>query len=506
MTLNNKNVLFIYPTLFKVTGLPIGIASMSAVLKKGGFRVKVFDTAFYDLSHKQDGDKIRADRLMSKRIINEDKHWKVKTTDIKQDLINVINEFKPKIIGISMLEPDYEISLTLTRLVKQRFKDIIIVAGGVFPTLSPEIVIKESSIDIVCLGEGETALLELCNRVAAGVDYHDIAGLWIKSSGKIIKNKPGALHDVNALPHPDFTGFDEGFFYKPMQGKLYKMVNIETSRGCPYSCSYCSGPKLKKFFLDNNCGKYYRNMSMEKVFEQLYYQIEKHSPEFIYFSSETFLAMTDKEFKTFIEEYRKIKIPFWFQTRFETLKDEHIRLLKEVGMFWLTLGVEHGDEAFRKRILNRTCTNKAIYNGISILNKYDFGASLNNIMGFPFETRELIFETIKLNKGLYEINKKLEFNIFMFVPYLGSELYSVCKDNGLLPDREYSYSGTLDDETVLNFPEEYKRELKGLIKTFNLYVKLPEKYYPQIKIAEHSDEEGDAMFNRLSRLVEEGSF
>ena len=142
----------------------------------------------------------------------------------------------------------------------------------------------------------------------------------------------------------------------------------------------------------------------------------------------------------------------------------------------------------------------------NILEKYDFGASLNNIMGFPFETRELIFETIKLNKGLYEINKKLEFNIFMFVPYLGSELYSVCKDNGLLPDREYSYSGTLDDETVLNFPEEYKRELKGLIKTFNLYVKLPEKYYPQIKIAEHSDEEGDAMFNRLSRLVEEGSF
>jgi len=505
MTPNKKNVLLIYPTLFKVTGLPIGISSLSAVLKKGGYRVKVFDTAFYDLRHQEDGDKIRADRLMSKRIANEEKHWQVKTTDIKSDLIKTINEFEPKIVGISILEPNYGISLMLTRLVKQHFKDIIVVAGGVFPTLSPEIVIKESSIDIVCLGEGETALLELCNRVSSGVDYRNIAGLRVKSGGKIMKNKPGILHDINALPHPDFSAFNEGFFYKPMQGRLYKMVNVETSRGCPYSCSYCSGPKLKKFFLNNNCGKYYRNMNMGKIIEQIYYQIQKHSPEFIYFSSETFLAMTKKDFNTFIEEYRKIKIPFWFQTRFETLKDEYIKALKEVGMFWLTLGVEHGNEAFRKKILKRTCTNKDIIDGISILKKHNFGASLNNIMGFPHENRELIFETIKLNKQLYQINKKLEFNIFMLVPYRGSEIYSVCKENGLLPDGDYSYSGTLDDESVLNFPKEYKQELKGLIKTFNLYVKLPEKYYPQIKIAERSDKEGDAMFKRLSRLLEEDS-
>lgn len=503
---NNKNVLLIYPALFKVTGLPIGIASLSAVLKKEGYRTKVFDTAFYDLSHQEDGDTLRAERLMSKRIVNEEKHWKVKATDIKNDLINIINKFKPKIVGVSILEPNYEISLMLTRLVKQHFKDIIVIAGGVFPTLSPEIVIKESSIDIICLGEGETALLELCDRVSTGADYHNIAGLWIKSNGKIHKNNPGILHDINTLPHPDFSAFDEGFFYKPMQGKLFKMINIETSRGCPYSCSYCSGPKLKRFFLKNNCGNYYRNVSMEKIFEQTYYQIQKHSPEFIYFSSETFLAMTKKDFRAFIEEYRKIKIPFWFQTRFETLTDEHIKALKEVGMYWLTLGIEHGNEEFRKKILKRTCSNKAIFDGISILSKYNFGASLNNIMGFPFENRELIFDTIKLNKGLYQINKKLEFNIFMLVPYRGSELYDVCKQNGLLPERDYSYSGTLSDESVLNFSEEYKQELKGLIKTFNLYVKLPEKYYPELKIAERDDEEGEAMFKYLSRLLEENPF
>ena len=279
MTQNKDRVLLIYPTFFKITGLPVGIASLSAVLKKSGYQIKVFDTVFYDLSNKQDWDKLRADRLMSKRIVNEEQHWKVKTTAIKKDLIESINEYKPKIVGISISEPNYEIALMLTCLIKQHFKDIVIIAGGVFPTLSPEIVIEESSIDIVCLGEGETSLLELCNRISNDNDYHNIKGLWVKYKGKVHKNNPGILHNINDLPHPDFSVFDEELFYKPMQGKLYKMVNIETSRGCPYNCTYCSSPKLKEFFLRNSGSSYYRSMDMEKIIEQIYYQIDKHSPE-----------------------------------------------------------------------------------------------------------------------------------------------------------------------------------------------------------------------------------
>ena len=206
----------------------------------------------------------------------------------------------------------------------------------------------------------------------------------------------------------------------------------------------------------------------------------------------------------FIEEYKKIRIPFWFQTRFETITEERIKALKEVGMFWLTLGVEHGNEEFRKNILKRTCSNKSILEGTSILNKYDVGASLNNMIGLPFENRELIFETIKLNKKLFEINNRLEFNVFMFAPFRGCELYDLCEQNGLLPDKACSATSDLSDESILNFSKAYKQELKGLMKTFNLYVKLPEKYYPQIKIAERSDEKGIAMFKYLSRFLQEG--
>ncbi|MDO8558743.1 MAG: radical SAM protein [bacterium] len=501
---DKNTVLIIYPATFKFPGLHIGIASLSSGLKEKGYQVKVFDTVFYDLLGEQDWNKLRSDRLMSKKIVNEDEHWKVKTTDMKEDLIKVLDEYQPKIVGISMTEPVYDLGLQLSRIVKQHCKDAIVIAGGVFPTLSPDIVIKEDSIDVVCVGEGEMTLPELCDRIYQKKYFTDIPGMWVKNSGKIYKNSPAKLQDINNLPHPDFSVFDEPIFYKAMQGRLYKMVNIETSRGCPYNCSYCASPELKSFSFKNDIGSYYRNLDMERVIEQLHYQIGKHSPEFIYFSSETFLAMSKKDFDMFVEEYRKIKIPFWFQTRFETITEERIKALKEVGMFWLTLGIEHGNEDFRKKILKRGCTTNSIIEGANILSKLNVGASLNNMMGFPFENRELIFETIKLNKKLFEMNNKFESNIFMFVPYRGTELYEICRKNGLLPQEDYSAAHTLNslsDESTLNFTEEYKRELKGLLKTFNLYIKLPEKYWPEIKIAERSDEEGSSAFNRLSQLL-----
>lgn len=502
MPQNKGKVLIIYPASFKLSGVHIGIASLSGVLKENGYDVKVFDTVFYDLSGQQDWDKLRADRLMSKRIANEEEHWKVKTTEMENDLAKLLKEYQPKIVGISVTEPVYDLSLNLVNIVRRHQKDALIVAGGVFSTLSPDIVIKEKPINVVCVGEGEKPLLELCDRVFQNRNFNDIPGLWVKDGGKIHKNSPAKLHDINNLPHPDFSVFDKSLFYRPMQGKLYKMVSIETSRGCPYNCSYCSSAELKDFFKTNCRSNYYRNKKMEKIIEEIRYQVDRHSPEFIYFPSDTFLAMDQKSFEMFVREYKKIGIPFWFQTRFETITEARVKALKEIGMFWLTLGVEHGNEEFRKKILNRACPDKLILEGARILTKLNIGASLNNMIGLPLENRKLIFETIKLNKKLFEMNNKFESNVFMFLPYKGTELYKLCKQKGLLTSEFCSKGHTLNDESSLKFPKEYKEELKGLMKTFNLYIRLPEKYYPQIKIAEKSDKEGEAMLQKISQTLE----
>lgn len=500
MKKENLKVLLIYSTLYKKTGLPIGPASICSVLQENGHDVKIFDTAFYDLSYGESSAKTRAERLMSKKVMDEDKYFPEKN-DIFADLNDTIKNYCPDIIGISTLESAYTISLQLAEYIKNNFGNITIVVGGVFPTMSPEIVISEKSIDIICIGEGEIPFLELCNNIAEGKEITNISGLWFKKKGQIIRNKPCRLHDLNSLPHPSFNRFDEALFYKPMQGRLFKMVNIATSRGCPYQCSYCAAPKLKEIFKNNSCGKYYRKVDMSRVIEQIHFQINKHKPEFIYFSSETFLSMTDNEFETFIKEYDKIRLPFWFQTRFETVTSERMKKLKDVGMYWLTIGLEHGNEDFRTKVLKRKYSNKVVIEKTKILSELGIGASVNNMMGFPSENRDLIFDTINLNKKLWEINSKMEFNIFLFAPFRGCELYDLCIEKGLLQAGSITNKTDMATESALAFTDPFKNELKGLLKTFNLYVKLPKEYYSQIKIAEKDDEEGKLMFEKLRNLL-----
>ena len=494
-------ILFIYPTPFRITGLPVGLASLVAVLKEDGHSVKVFDTAFYRDHESKSQTEIRAERMISKEVRDEDKCLPENTTDMNEDLIALLQTFKPDLVGFSILEIMYATSIHLANIIKKECPGIPIIAGGVFPTLSPEIVINEHSIDIVCLGEGETSLRNLAARISEKKSYDDIEGLWIKRGGEILKNRPSVLHDINVLPFPDFSEFDLRLFFKPMQGKMYKMINIETSRGCVNNCTYCAAPQLRKFFKENNCGKYNRNMDMNKVIEQIHLQIQKYSPEFIYFSSENFLSVSDEEFRQFISAYEKIRLPFWIQTRIETLSQERIEALKRVGMLWLTIGLEHGNEEFRREVLKRHYSNEKFFEKMNILKEAGIGASVNNVIGFPDETRDLIFDTIRMNKKLYEQNNKLETNVFLFTPYRGCELFNICLEKGLVDDVLYTTSSNMNERSVLHFPEEHQHDLTGLVRTFNLYIRLPETCYEQIKIAESPSKEGDAMLKQLTQKI-----
>ena len=356
-------------------------------------------------------------------------------------------------------------------------------------------------VDAVCVGEGETAIVELCRRISEGRDIIDVEGLWLNRDGRIHRNKLSDLHPVDEIPMPDYSVLDKRLFYKPMQGRLYKMINIESTRGCPFQCTYCAAPLLRQTFHQHNCGTYFRGMSMEKVIEQIHYQVEKHDPEFIYFSSETFLSMSDEELEMFVEAYDRVRIPFWFQTRLETITEERLRKLKEVGMSWLTIGLEHGNEEFRKKVLKRKYSNNKAVECIKILAKLEIGASLNNIMGFPSETRELILDTITLNRELWRINPRIECNVFMFTPYQGCELYDTCVEQNLIPKESFLNACVASDESVLAFPREWKRELAGLYRTFNLYIKLPDEYHDRIALAEQPTKEGEDAYRELLALL-----
>ncbi len=230
-------VLFVYPNLMLQTTFPLAIAIFSAILKQNGFEVDIFDTTFYK-TEEITSDEKRVYNLQITRFELGPEFKKLKSPEqMYYDLAEKVRNCNPDLIAYSILEDLYPQALSLINVTKQF--SIPTIAGGLFPTFAPEKVLSNDGIDIICVGEGEESLLELCDRLRTGEDYTDIPNLWFKKDGQIYKNPISLPRDLALNPPPDFSLFDDRRFYKPMKGKVYRMGIVETSRGCPYNCSFC---------------------------------------------------------------------------------------------------------------------------------------------------------------------------------------------------------------------------------------------------------------------------
>jgi radical SAM superfamily enzyme YgiQ (UPF0313 family) len=116
---------------------------------------------------------------------------------------------------------------------------------------------------------------------------------------------------------------------------------------------------------------------------------------------------------------------------------------------------------------------------------------VNNIIGFPDETRDLAFDTIKLNRSI----KADSINAYFFVPYRGTPLRQYCIDKGYMDSN--TKTDSLMRSSILKMSQFPPQDIKGLIRTFPLYVKMPEEYFDKIRLAEQLTEEGDVMFGQL---------
>lgn len=488
------NVLFVYPNLRGMNMLPPAIALFSRILKDDGFSVALFDTTYYKLDE-FDSDKEKEKNLQV-RPFDMSKQVSLRDTDPLVDLDKLVESFSPDLIALSATEDIFPGGLKLLKHIDRH--NILTIAGGVYPTFAPESVIRQKEVDIVCIGEGEEALLELCRRLREGRDYSDIGNLWVKKAdGKIIRNQVIYLQDINKNPLPDFSLFEEARLYRPMAGKVYRMFPVETHRGCPYQCAYCNAPVQRKLYSDSGVGNFLRKKKISLVKKELEFYRDKWKAEYFYFWAETFLTYTNNEFEEFIEMYKDIKLPFWCQTRPETVNEYRLKKLREVGLHRISIGIEHGNEEFRRRVIKRNVTNEAIINAINIIADCDIptGVSVNNIVGFPDETPEFAMDTIELNRKIAD--KVDTMNCYAFVPYHGTPLHDLSVKRGYINDD--TPTSCLTGEPVLTMPQFPKEKIKGIMRTFSLYVKFDKSRWNEIKRAESFTDEGNRIFEELRK-------
>jgi len=482
-------VLFIYPNFRSETLVPPGITLLSRILKNHGFVVDLFDTTDYGIDLSRDYDRINEQFLLVRP--SEHRELKHKEHNVWVDLNEKIDSFGPNLIAMSCTESTFLLGIEVLRHIEHCEMPVIL--GGVFATFAPERALSFLEIDIVCIGEGERSLLELCQRMEQGKSYKDVLGLCLRQlDGSIRKNPLPRLVDLNENP----TDFDIGLFdpdrlIRPMQGKLYRMAPVETMRGCPYHCSFCNSPGQNLLF--SGVGqKFIRKKSMTKVREELLYYKEHFGVEYNFFWADTFLVMSKRELDEFCEIYKDVNLPFWVQTRVETITDWRLRKLKDVGLHRVAFGIENGDEKFRQQVLIKEFSNDEAVKQLKITAEMGIAFSTNNMVGYPHETREIAMETVKLNRRFQAADST---SCCIFTPYYGTPARTMAIKAGFM-DPDLIAPGNAE-RSILNMPQFPKDDIWRFRRCFALYVKFPESRWSEIRQAEEETPEGDALLKEL---------
>ena len=489
---NKARILFVYPNERQMSLIPPAIAILSQLLKENGHVTSLFDTTFYDFDDEislGDVDQDSENRLTYRA--TDKKDFKIKNrvkNDAAADLRKKINEFSPDLLAVSCTESTFERGLKL--IMKTRDMGIKNIFGGVFPTFAPKLVMNFDAVDMVCVGEGEHALVDLSNCLARGDDYYNVTNLWIrKRNGTIKKNSLTKPVDINLLPTiTDLGIFDENRFFRPLEGKIKKILPVETHRGCPYTCSFCNSPSQNRLYSGH--GSFFRKKNMELIKQEIENHINTWGTEYVFFWADTFLAWSLKEFDEFCEMYQDIKFPFWCQTRVETITEYKFKKLKDLGLHRMTFGMEHGNEKFRRDVVKRNYPNKVAIELMKIPADLDITFSVNNIIGFPGETRELAFDTIELNRHF----KSDSTSFSTLIPFAGTEIRRLAESQNLIKPDQICTRATTSEEGILDMPQWRKKEVAKLTKTAAMYVKFPKDRWAEIKKAEEDSE----LFSKLS--------
>jgi len=484
-------ILILYPNLYGMNMLPPAVGIFTALLKRQGHDVRLFDTTVYQgLYGSIDSDKSKAENLNARPYDDTILRRYAREGSAEADFLKIVNDFKPELIAMSTTEDMYPIGANLLSILGE--DKPFVVAGGVFPTFAPELTLGYSSgkIDAVLRGEGEETLPELVSLLEKGKDISRIQGLCLLKDGNFIQNRLPAPVNIDTDIVPDYSLFEESRFYRPMQGLMRRMLPITTVRGCPYTCGYCNSPSQKEAYRQSG-HTFFRKKRIDLIHNELKYCLETYKADSFYFWADTFLVWNDQEFDAFCEMYTEFKLPFWIQTRPETVTEHRLERLKEVGLLRVAFGIEHGNEEFRREMLFRNVSNETILTNLKIVTDLGIPISVNNILGFPKETRELAFDTIELNRGIHSDG----INAYAYTPFHGTPLRKLSEELG------YVEKGTLarciNNSTMISMEHFPKYAIEGLRRCFVLYVKMPKSRWNNIGKAEALTPEGDKIWQEL---------
>jgi radical SAM superfamily enzyme YgiQ (UPF0313 family) len=365
-----------------------------------------------------------------------------------ENLIIRLNQEKPKFIGINIFTTNYVLVKDIVEKIDYNCNFII---GGLSTkTLYKKIFEWETSnqIDVV-VGDGEYITLDVVNnsfKEKCLLETSKRRVFWIDKNSKYF------ICDIDSL------NLNRHLFKEPLtiniKGK--KEMNIVTSRGCIYNCSYCAAATSQ------NVDFPVRERSSDSIISELY-EIKNQFPstqsirilDDLFLKSKNSILKAIKIFSKFDFEWRAMAHINTFNNTDQSL----IESMRACGCNELFIGVESGSNRIRRE-MNKMGNVKYVKENISKIFQAKINIKGYFIYGFPGETLEDITQTYTLAKEIKELSLKfgVEFraSVFQFRPYHGTEIFDHLLKSGITE---------IEDELIQN------SDLTGLIgrEQFNFY-------------------------------------
>jgi len=417
-----RRVLLIFPPMVfpkfqsrQTAMFPLGIGYVGAVLEREGFEVGIIDCPSEGYDTLTDIGKDRVVYGLTEPQIREK-----------------IERFRPDVVGISCLFSTLEKRmLAVARIVREIDPTVPIVLGGPHVSAYYERLIAHPEVDYCVIGEGEETALALMRALNAGGGIENVPALCYRRGGQaIIQPRVSYIQDLDAVPFPARHLVDMNAYFRisEPQGLRFdgerrvRVVQMTTSRGCPFQCTYC-GKNV-------TWGKSYRTRSAKNVLDEMEFLINKYGVEHFAFQDDNFTADMERAAAIFdgIVE-RKFNItwegPNGLGVNF--LSPALLEKMKASGCTSFTIAVESANDTTLLRVkkpnyikLAPPIVKKAKELGIEVRGFF--------MIGFPGETLDEVQRTVA-----YARKMQLAVSNFAIVtPLPGTVLFQQCIDRGLL--------------------------------------------------------------------------
>ena len=372
---------------------PIGLAYLAAVLEQDGHEIKIIDCPVCGVDH----EKLKAE----------------------------LASFAPMLIGITSMTPTILSAFQSARVAKEACPDSTVVLGGPHATfMSKQILSQEAAVDIVVRGEGEKTILELAQHSPNLDSLHKIKGITFKNHDGQITQTPNRpfIQNLDELPLPAYK-------YVPLEryrifGRTH--LQVTTSRGCPYQCSFCISSQM--------FGAKFRARSPKNVVDELEWLRDVHGANGISFCDDT-LTLDRQRILEICEEIknRKIGLPWGCLTRVDRVSKEVLAKMREAKCQLIHFGVESGSQKILDAVKKGTTVGQN-EKAIKLTKEEGLFVAVSVIVGYPGETKDTVEKTMDF------IRKTEPDDVWLAIatPYPGTELRTLVESRGWKMSEDWS--------------------------------------------------------------------